>query len=296
MWFRNLQIYRMKSWNITPSVLEEKLSGHALQKCLSLEMQSRGWVLPRDESEKFVHVLDQHMLISYGVEKKLLPAMVINQLTKERAAEIADQQGFTPGRKQLKDIKENVLTEMLPRAFALRRKINAWIDPVGKWFVIDTSSPVKAEELLEVLFKTVDDVTLKPHKTNLSPTVAMTGWLSGNEIPNEFTVDRQCELRGMDDEKATISYIRHNLDAAEIRSHTQKGKEATKLAMTWRDKISFMLHENLQLKRVTPLDILKEPGESADEQFDSDFAIMTGEFKQLLADITDALGGEESTC
>lgn len=295
MWFKNLQIYRMTNWDITSSTLEEKLSNHALQKCLSLEMQSFGWVLPKDECEKFVHVLGQHMLISLGVEKKLLPASVINQLTKERAAELTNQQGFAPGRKQIKDIKDGVLVELLPRAFALRRIINAWIDPVGGWFVVDAASPVKADEFLEILFKTVDGVSLKPLKTIVSPTAAMTGWLSGNEIPTLFTVDRQCELRGMDDEKATVSYVRHDLDAAEIRGHTQKGKEATKLAMTWRDKISFMLHENLQLKKITPLDILKEPAETTEEQFDSDFAIMTGELKQLLADITDALGGEEAS-
>ncbi len=294
MWFKNLQVYRMTDWNISPAMLEERLSSHALQKCLSMEMQSRGWVLPRDESGKFVHELGQHMLITFGIEKKLLPAAVINQLTKERATEIAQQQGFEPGRKQIKEIKENVLIELLPRAFALRHKTNAWIDPVSGWFVIDTSSPAKADEFLEVFFKTVDDVTLKPLKTNLSPATAMTGWLSGNEVSTSFTIDRQCELRGMDDEKSTVSYVRHDLGAVEIRGHVQAGKEVTKLAMTWRDKVSFMLHENMQLKRITPLDILKEPAETAEEQFDSDFVIMTGELKQLLADIIDVLGGEES--
>ena len=282
----------MTNWEMTPSTLEERLSSHALQKCLSMEMQSRGWVLPKDENGKFVHALGQDMLITLGIEKKLLPAAVINQLTKERAAEIAQQQGFEPGRKQIRDIKESVLVELMPRAFALRRKTNAWIDPVSGWFVIDTSSTGKADEFLEVLFKTVDDVTLKPLKTNLSPAAAMTGWLSRNEVPTSFTIDRQCELRGMDDEKATVSYVRHDLGAKEICGHIQAGKEATKLAMTWRDKISFTLHENMQIKRITPLDLLKEPAETAEEQFDSDFAIMTGELKQLLADITDALDGE----
>ena len=257
-------------------------------------MQSRGWVLPKEENGKFVHTLGQDILISLGIEKKLLPAAVINQLTKERASEISQQQGFEPGRKQIKDIKESVLNELLPRAFALRRKTNAWIDPVSKWFVIDTSSTGKADEFLEVLFKTVDDVTLKPLKTNLSPTAAMTGWLSRNEVPAPFTIDRQCELRGMDDEKATVSYVRHDLGAKEICGHIQTGKEATKLALTWRDKISFILHENMQVKRIAPLDLLKEPVESAEEEFDSDFAIMTGELRQLLADIIEALGGEES--
>ena len=293
MWFKNLNVYRLTDWNIAPSALEERLSGYALRKCLSMEMQSRGWVPPREEEGKFLHIQGHHLLISLGIEKKLLPASVINQSTKERAVEILQQQGFEPGRKQLREIKESILAGLLPRAFTLRSKTSAWIDPAGGWFIIDTPSPAKADEFLEVVFKTVDNVKLKPLKTNLSPAAAMTGWLAGNEAPASFTIDRHCELRALDDEKATISYNRHNLDAEEIRRHVQTGKEATKLAMTWCDKISFVLHENLQLKRVTPLDILKEPSETADEQFDSDFAIMTGELKQLLTDIIEALGGNE---
>ncbi|MDP1558668.1 MAG: recombination-associated protein RdgC [Nitrosomonas sp.] len=294
MWFKNLQIYRIGDWNITPVDLEEKLSKRALQECLRMEMQSSGWIPPREGGENFVHVLGQHMLIALGVEKKLLPANVINQQAKERTIEIEQQQGYKPGRKQIKDIKESVTLELLPRAFAQRRKTCAWIDPAGGWFVVDTPNVTKADELLEVLFKSVDNVVLKPVKTHLSPSSAMTSWLSGSDLPGSFTIDQHCELRGRSDEKATVSYNHHVLDSEEITRHVRAGKEATKLAMTWGSKISFILYENFQLKRITPLDIIKEPVETEEELFDSDFAIMTGELMQLLPDIIDILGGEEN--
>ncbi len=66
-----------------------------------------------------------------------------------------------------------------------------------------------------------------------------------------------------------------------------------KLAMTWNSKISFVLHDNLQLRRIAPQDILKEPAESTEELFASDFAIMTGELSQLITDVIEALGGED---
>ncbi|SFP94480.1 recombination associated protein RdgC [Nitrosomonas cryotolerans] len=293
MWFRNLQVYRMTNWNMTVAMLEETLSRHALQGCLRTEMQSRGWVSPREDGESFVHVFGQHMLIAFGVEKKLLPAAVINQFAKERIVEIEQQQGYKPGRKQIKDIKEAILLDLLPRAFTLRHKSYAWINPTDGCFIIDTPSTAKADELIEMLLKSIDSIGLTPLKTKISPSSAMTEWLSGDNELAAFSIDRDCELRGMDDEKATVNYIRHVLDSEDIAKHVKTGKQVTKLAMTWRNKISFILHDNLQFKRIAPLDILKEPTDTTAELFDSDFAIMTGEITQLLPDMIDVLGGEE---
>ena len=70
----------------------------------------------------------------------------------------------------------------------------------------------------------------------------------------------------------------------------------TRLAMTWNDRISFVLNDNLQLKRISFLDILKEQAdaqaENEDERFELDFTLMTGEIARLLDDLLEALGGE----
>jgi recombination associated protein RdgC len=67
--------------------------------------------------------------------------------------------------------------------------------------------------------------------------------------------------------------------------------------MTWGDRISFVLDDKLQLKRLAFLDILKEStdgqAENEEERFDLDFALMTGELARLLDDLLAALGGEQ---
>lgn len=294
MWFKNLLVYRLNKWNDTPASLEQKLSSNALQACSGLDLQSRGWVSPKADGEPLMHVLGPQMLISLGVEKKLLPATVINQFAKARAVEIEEQQGYKPGRKQMKEIKEAVTDELLPRAFAIRRKTYAWIDPVGEWLVVDAANLGKADEVVEMLIKTLDEFSVSPIKTEISPSAAMTNWLMGHAIPSTFSVDQDCELRGRGDAGATVRYVRHTLEEEEVAKHIKAGKEATKLAMTWNDKLSFVLHDNLQLKRIAPLDIVKEQAKTSaqDDAFDTDFAIMSGEFKQLLPGIIDALGGE----
>jgi recombination associated protein RdgC len=140
MWFKNLLVYRLNQWTETPESLTEKLSKLALQPCSGMDMQSRGWLPPKGDTEAIVHASGQQMMISLGVEKKLLPSTVINQFAKARTADIEEQQGYKPGRKQMKEIKETITDELLPRAFAIRRKTYVWIDPVNRFLVIDAAS------------------------------------------------------------------------------------------------------------------------------------------------------------
>ncbi|WP_231990375.1 recombination-associated protein RdgC [Nitrosomonas ureae] len=273
--------------------LEEALSNHALQPCLQMEMQSRGWMTPREEPQNFVHAYGQQWLIALGVEKKLLPAGVINQQAKGRLAKMEQMQGFKPSKKQIRDIKEATIIELMPRAFTQRHKTYAWIDAVKNRLIIDTASTQKADELVEVLVKSMHGLTLAPLETQTSPSSAMTRWLSGTDLPSIFSIDRDCELQGMNDEKATVKYTHHVLEAEETARHIRAGKKVIKLAMTWDSKISFVLHDNLQLRRIVPQDIVKESTEDAEELFVSDFAIMTGELSQLITEMVDALGGED---
>ncbi len=296
MWFKNLLLYRTTGWKISVAQLDEALARNAFQACGNMDMESRGWVAPTGDGGALVHSLNHQMLIALGVEQKLLPAAVINQYAQARAEEIEEQQGYRPGRKQLREIKERITDELLPRAFTRKRTTFAWIDPVGGWLVVDAANVARADELLEVLRKSMDEVPLALVKTKVSPVSAMTAWLAADDAPAGFSIDRDCELLAPGEDKATVRYVRHPLETPEIRRHIEDGKQATKLALTWNDRISFVLHENLQVKRLAFLDLLKEQSEqnaeTADEQFDADFAIMTGELSRFLPDLVEALGGE----
>jgi recombination associated protein RdgC len=296
MWFKNIFIYRLPSEGaITAVSLQEKLSLKPLQPCSGLDKQSRGWVSCRGD-ECLVHTANGHILFALGVEQKLLPATIINRFAKERVSEIEAQQGYKVGRKEMKDIKEAVTQELLPRAFALLRTTYAWIDPVNGYLIIDAASSVKAEELLEFLNKSVDDLPVKPLHTELSPVSAMTDWLASENAPSGFTIDRELELRATGESRATVRYANHALEGEEILAHIAAGKRATRLGLTWNDRISFVLTEQLQIKRLEFLEIIKEESttlaDTAEEMFELDFTLMTGELVKMLTDLTFALGGE----
>ena len=300
MWFKNLQIYRLPTpWNIELAKFDELLSRAPFNRCPSNEPLSKGWISPRRD-DSLVFSLGGQWLIALAVEQRLLPSSVVNDEVKDRAEAMEAQQGYAPGRKQLKELRERVTEELMPRAFTRRRTTFVWIDPKNGWFCVDASSPGKAEEVIEHLRHCLDEFPLTMLHTQVSPTSAMADWLAGGDAPAGFTIDRDCELKAAGEEKAAVRYVRHPLDgdeiAGEIKAHLASGKLPTKLALTWDDRISFVLSEKLEIKRLAFLDLLKEQAEKtaehADEQFDADFALMTGEFARFLPHVVEALGGE----
>lgn len=296
MWFKNLRLYRLPApWNVSLTDLESWLARYPFQPCGNMDLQSRGWLAPT-EAGTLIHSVGGQWIISLGIDHKLLPAAVINQVAQERAQEIEAQQGYAPGRKQLREIKERVADELLPRAFSRRYRTWAWIDPTKGWLCVDAASPGKADELLEMLGKSADELPLSLVKTELSPASAMADWLASGEAPSGFTIDRDCELKSPAEDKAAVRYVRHPLEGDEIRKHLAEGKQPTRLALTWDDRISFILTDQLEVKRLAFLDILKEEAEKqaehASEQFDANIALMTGELSRLIPELIAALGGE----
>jgi len=299
MWFKNLQIYRLPvPWAMIKAVLEDQLARAPFVKCPSNQPSSRGWASPRNDGE-LVFAIGQQWLIALEIEERQLTSAVINQELRERANAIEKQQGYAPGRKQLKELRERVTEELLPRAFTRRSRIHAWIDPINGWFIVDAASPAKAEAVIEHLRHCLDELPLTMLHTQISPQAAMADWLAGGDAPAGFTIDRDCELKAVGEEKAAVKFSRHPLQdewAAEIRSHLAAGKLPTKLALTWNDRISVVLTEKLEIRRLTFLDLLKEEAEKsaehADEQFDADFALMTGELARFIPALVETLGGE----
>jgi len=298
MWLKNLVLYRLPAdWSVDADTLEHKLAQQPLQPCGGFQMESTGWVCPRDDG-RYLYQQQRQWLLALATEQKLLPASVIRQEAEDRAVAIARQQGRPVGRKQMRDLKMQVTNELMPRALSRRRTTYAWIDRAHRWLAVDVAGDAKAEQFMEALRRADDDVHALRLETQRSPAAAMAEWLVGGEAPGVFSIDQDLELRATDAGKATVRYARHNLDGREIRDHIAGGKAVVRLGLTWNDRISFVLTEQLQVKRLTFLDILRRESDNdaADdnERFEIDFALMTGELSLMLADLVKALGGEKA--
>ncbi|MGO3741386.1 recombination-associated protein RdgC [Kerstersia sp.] len=299
MWFKNLKLYRLNpSWNPSVDELDEQLATLAFTPGNSSQPQTLGWT-PVRENGRFAHAIGDQILISLRTEKKLLPSTVVNQVAKERAADFEAQQGYKPGRKQMKELKERIYDELLPRAFSISRDTLIWIDRKNRWLAIDAAASAKADEALGLLAKTLSPFPAEPLYVEQSPGAAMTGWLAEDEAPAGFTIDQDTELRAAGDGKAAVRYVKHAPEPEELRRHIASGKQCTRLALTWEDRVSFVLTDALDIKRIAPLDVLAENSEATglaeDERFDTDMTLMTGELAKMVAALVDALGGEKKS-
>ncbi len=295
--FKNAKIYRLTSaepfWNL--EALNDALEGHAFVPAGQLQRQSIGWVPPREGAD-LAHAVSGKVLLTLRVEAKLLPGKAIAQAAAARSLEIEEQQGYKPSKKQMKEIRDRIIDEKLPTALTQYDDIRLWIDPIERWLIIDTSTPSKADIVIGLLAKCVDPFPLENLYVAQSPASAMTGWLAEDEAPDNFTIDQDAELRASGESRAAIRYVHHSIDADDVRRHIQGGKQCTRLAMTWSDRISFELTEDLDIRKIRPLDVLKEnhPAQDTDaEVFDADFLLMASEIAKLLAELLYALGGEK---
>jgi len=301
MWFKNLVMYRLPAdWSLSAMELEEKLARRQLRDCGSLEMFNRGWMPPAGataEDQRLVHTVNRQLLIALGTNQKLLPGSIIKQETQERAKVLEREQGHPVARRQLREIRDSVTTELRARALTRRKSMRAWIDPENGWFVVDSASIPRAEELVETLRDCLGSFAAVPLETERSPQSAMGTWLTHGDAPARFGIDQDLELQAIDKTKATVRYVRHPLEAKEIKAHLASGKFVTRLGLTWNDRIAFVLTDKLQIKRVDFLEMAEEqPAEEAElkpeEKFATDFLLMTGELAQLLKEIYEVLGGE----
>ena len=293
MWFKNLLIYRLEqAWSMTAGELEEKLAARPLTPCSAMSTESRGWVSPTDDGV-LVPGVERHLLIALGIEQKLLPAAVVNAAVKERAAEFEREKGFAPGRKQLRDFKEIIAAELLPRAFAKRSMVRAWIDPTAGLLIVDSTSAGKAEQLVEFLRETLGELSVSLPQTEISPGVSLTHWLQWRKAPGHFDLGEECTLTSGDAAKSTVKYSRHNLDVQQIQRHLEEGLRVSKLAMTWNGRLSLVVDDKLQVSRLKFMEmdeVAEDPGLDAARQFEAEFTLMTGQIAPMIADLFEAVG------
>lgn len=293
--FKNVIVYRIgPGWSASVAQMELGLQSARFVECGASQEKSVGWIEPRGEAHgPLVEAVGGQLILKLMIETRTLPGSVVTRKVKERVAQIEASSGRKPGKKETRDIRDDIRLELLPMAFTKQSNVVVWIDREAQLLVIDAASQAKSDEVVTALVKSLEGLALALLNTQVSPTAAMSEWLISREAPAGFSVDRECELKAADESKAVVRYSRHPLDNDEVKKHVAEGKLPTRLALTWDSRVSFVLTEGLQLKKLAFLEVVFEGASSGkDDGFDADAAIATGELRKLLPDLLAALGGE----
>ena len=295
--FKNLTIYRIaSSWVPDFQAIEAALAKSPFVACGLTQERSAGWVPPRGEEHgALAENIGGQWIYRFMTEAKMLPASVLNRRVNEKAAHIEATEGRKPGKKEKKELKDEAKLDLLPMAFTKQGSMWVWLDPQARTLVLDTGSQARADEVVSSLVEGLTGFALALVDTQTSAQAAMAHWLTTQESPAGFSIDRECELKAADESKAVVRYARHPLDIDEVRQHIEHGKLPTRLALTWDDRVSFVLTEGLQIRKIALLDAVMEGQSQDDGGFDADVAIATGELSRLIPDLIEALGGEGRT-
>ncbi len=311
MFFKNLYLFRLvKPFVLTPEQLEDRLAGMLFRPCGPLEMGTLGFVPPLGKTARaLVHSVSKRMMFCVRSEEKLLPGSVVREMVAEKVAEIEEEQMRKVGRKERDNLKDEILQDLLPRAFTRSRMTYLYVDPLLNYLIVDTSSPKRAEEITVLLRKCLGTLEVLPPQVTTTPSTVMTQWLLGKDVPAGFVVEDQCELRTPGEQGGQVRIDHQDLGTDEVRAHVDAGKQVVKLALTWNDHLSFVFDESIMVRRLRFLDLDEEPatqaggqpsappppgstGSGEAERFDADFALMLLEIEQLLPALFTACGGE----
>ncbi|MEY4564302.1 MAG: hypothetical protein RLZZ618_3579 [Pseudomonadota bacterium] len=299
--FKNALLYRITQWDSSSlDTIEERLTQGRFAECGATQLESAGWVEPRgDKHTSLMESVGGQLILRLQVERKGVPGSVIKTQLEARLDKIELETGRRPKGKQAKELKEEIVQDLLPRAFPKRSANLIWIDPKAGLVVVNAGSVKSADRIITRLVETLGGgIVLRLLQTQVAPATAMAEWLKEKESPGGFTIDRECELKQPDSEKSTVRYARHTLDIDEVAEHIKQGKLPTQVAMTWLGRVSFVLTEGLSVKKIKLLDVVLEgsssPSGKDDGGFDADVAISTGELRQLIPDLIEALGGEQA--
>lgn len=302
MWFKNLALFRFtEPLQIDAAELEQKLDAMRFRPCGSHEEFSFGWTPPLGQSaQQLVHAANGFLMICANKEEKVLPAAVVNELLQERIQEAETQQARRLPKKERDALKDELLFELLPRAFSFSRQTYAYIDPKGGWLIVDAASSKKAEDLASLLRKCLGSLPVTPPLTRQRPVDVMTDWLNTGQAPKDISIENECELRSPEEDGGLIRCKRQDLSAPEIKNHLDTGKQVIKLAVSWADRLSFIVDENLAIKRLAFLDLIQDQladieTDDRAEQFDAEFSIMSLELANFVPRLLELFGGENKS-
>ena len=294
MFFRNLTFFRFPT-TLDVGDLDTHLAEVPLKPVGPLDLSSRGFVSPfGPQGDTLSHRVEDAIWLTVGGEDKLLPSSVVNDMLAKRLADLEQKEGRKPGGRARKRLKEDLVHELLPRAFVRPSRTDAMLDLGHGLCIVDTSSRKSAEAVVSEIRHALGSFPAIPPNAEVAPRSVLTGWIAGEPLPDGLALGEECEMKDASEQGAIVKCQHQDLQGAEIAKHLESGKQVTRLALTLDDHVSFVLGEDLVVRKLKFLDGAVDQLESNDHddmraELDARFGLMSAELRRLFAVLEPAL-------
>jgi recombination associated protein RdgC len=290
MWFKQIQLFQLsEKMAYTPEIILDKLEAMAFTPCLPSFPMSVGWVSPLgDEHTPLVHAANGFIMLCMQVEEKILPATVIRHELNEKVKKIEKREERKVRQKDKLSLKDEVIMDLLPRAFSKMTKLYAYIDTKNSRLVVGTTNQTRIDQFITLFKRSFDQGFQLYDVKKISP--ILTNWIKIKNHPKEFNIEEAAVLQDPNQQKRIVRCQHQDLFANSIQSFIKEGCEVKQIALCWQDRINFILADDFSLRSIQfhdqVLAAAKEIDvESKQQQFDADFFIMTQTFSGLFDDL-----------
>jgi len=287
MFFSNVTMFRFPG-TVDFSEVEQLLPNCALKPVGALEMSSAGFISPFGRNESVLsHRIGNFLWLTVGTETRMLPGAVVNDKLAERIALIEEKEGRKPGGRERKRLKDDLLHELLPTAFVKKGRIDVFLDTAVGVAYVNTSSRKNGEFVMSSIRGLLGSFPAMPLNAEVAPRAVLTAWIAGEPMADLLSLGEECELKDPVEGGAVVRCRYQELRCDEIDKHLEAGKQVTKLALCFNDHLSFVLGEDLIVRKLKFLDGAMDRLEHIDEEgiraeLDARFALQTGELAELF--------------
>lgn len=299
MLFKQIQLFQLTdSCNYSAEHLTEQFEQLKFMPCLPSMSVGMGWAPVLDDNEApLLRAVNDCIMFCLQIEEKVLPAAVITQQLNEKIKLIEAAENRRIRQKEKLSLRDEITITLLPRAFTKMVRVYAYIDNKNHWLVLGTTNAGKTEQFMSIFKKTITE-NIAPLKVK-KPSSLMTQWLKDKNYPTAFAIEKACVLQDPTKQTRVIRCQQQDLFSTSIQSLLRDSCEAKQLALSWQDQVNFVLADDFSLRSIQFQDEIRqqvkemEP-ETAQQQFDADFMIMSGILAGLVKDLLHLFADAES--
>ncbi|WP_369427045.1 recombination-associated protein RdgC [Providencia sp. PROV236] len=295
---KNLVIYRLTR-DIDFNNLEEQLLPLKYEPCGSQDISRFGFIPPMGigKSECLTHLVNDQMLISLYKEDKIIPAQVIKDETQKKVSKLELDQGRRLKKTERDSIRDEVVHELLPRAFSKYTRFDVWINITDSLIIGLVSSPRRAEDCFALLRKALGSLPVVPLTMKEPIELTLTEWVRSGQLPKGFVFGEQSEMKAILEEGGIAKYTKQDLVSDEIQTNIEAGKLVTKLSLGYEDRVTFCIDDSFILSKLKFDAAFLEKNddigmEDYNQRFDADFFLIISELNVLIKALIGSLGGE----
>lgn len=274
MLFKNAKIYTLTqplTLSRDSELLEKALGEHEFRHCGAQDLATMGFA--RCIGGLFAHAAQGMFTIRIQKEEKILPSSVINDELEEVVERIEMETGAPVGKKAKADLKQEIVTQLLPQAFTKRTNTYGTIIPESNLVIVHAGSDSQAEAWLAMVRKALGSLPVVPFARR-SIQAELTHWVT-DTTPDTISLLEEAELKATDDTGGLVRVKNQELDSAEVSAHLDAGKLVQKVAVEYDEAFSAVLCEDGSVKRIKLADrVLEEnadiPKDQVEVRFDAD--------------------------